>query len=126
MKMNQEYFNDKVKNGFNDTKFSDIDKEDLFNKTQKGAIAEFFDDINDLYSLCKDYFSGTYKDVSVATIATILGTFGYIIFPLDIIPDIIPILGWIDDALCVRFCLSALEKEITKYRIWKKNPIIDV
>ena len=44
MKMNQEYFNDKVKNGFNDTKFSDIDQEDLFNKTQKGAIAEFFDD----------------------------------------------------------------------------------
>ncbi len=56
------------------------------------------------------------KRVTVGQKAFIGGIIGYVIFPLDIIPDFIPIIGFADDLVLVvyglNFILNELEKEI--------------
>ena len=126
MKMNEKYFNSRVKEGFSKSDFVNIDKEKLLEKAQDGTLKKYWDDIKNLYELVKDYFAGNYRDVSAMSITTVIGTLVYIFSPLDLCPDFIPVIGLIDDAICLRFCLSTVHNEIEKYKIWKNNPIIDV
>jgi len=53
----------------------------------------------------------------VSLIATILSV-GYIISPIDIVPDIIPVAGQGDDLIAA---ISALATAITGYVAWQKS-----
>jgi len=52
-----------------------------------------------LYSLIKDYWKGEYRDVSPWSILVFFAAIIYVISPIDIIPDFLPLVGQIDDAL---------------------------
>ena len=43
----------------------------------------------------------------------ILGALGYFIFPTDIIPDFIPIVGFTDDIAAILACIKAVKSNIT-------------
>lgn len=45
--------------------------------------------------------------------AMIIGALGYFILPIDIIPDILPILGFTDDLAALAACVKALVSSIT-------------
>ncbi|WP_013320412.1 YkvA family protein [Gloeothece verrucosa] len=46
----------------------------------------------------------------------ILGTFLYLISPIDILPDFIPILGWIDDGVVLTLLMTEISRLITENR----------
>lgn len=71
-----------------------------------------------LVQMLRDTMRGSYK-MSFLTIAIIILAFGYIIFPFDLIPDYIPIVGWIDDAAVFYLLLLRLGKETQRYSRFK-------
>jgi len=73
-----------------------------------------------LISMIKDTFSGKYK-MNKWNISIIVGTIIYVISPIDAIPDIIPVLGWLDDASIVGFAISKLADEVDRYRKFQKT-----
>ena len=80
--------------------------------------------INDfklLFSLIKDYWKGAYRDVSIWSILVFSFAIIYILSPIDIIPDFTLGLGQIDDAAVLLLCLYFLEKDLYKYKEWKKK-----
>ena len=44
----------------------------------------------------------------------------YIISPIDLIPDFIPLIGFMDDIAVLTTIISALQGELVKYRNWKR------
>jgi uncharacterized membrane protein YkvA (DUF1232 family) len=50
---------------------------------------------------------------------TIAGALAYVILPVDIIPDFLPIVGWLDDAFVLGFTINSLSEEIEHYRAFK-------
>ena len=79
---------------------------------------KLFDYIETFIDMVDDYFSGFYTEVPFGTIAALVGTLLYIINPLDLIPDFIPFIGFIDDAAMVGFCLRCVKFDVDRYRQW--------
>jgi len=84
-----------------------------------GFLARLFQDLKLLIPLIKDYWNGTYRDVSVKSIVIFVVALAYIISPIDLIPDYIIGLGQIDDAVILGLSLYFLEKDLRKYKEWK-------
>jgi uncharacterized membrane protein YkvA (DUF1232 family) len=82
-------------------------------------LTRLFQDLRLLIPLIKDYWKGTYRDLSVKSIVIFVVALAYIISPIDLIPDYIIGLGQIDDAVILGVSLYFLEKDLRKYKEWK-------
>lgn len=85
------------------------------------VLAKLWQDIKVMLSLLRDYIAGDYKDISFTTIAAIAGAIVYFVSPVDVIPDFIPGLGYIDDAAVIGLALSFAHDDLVKYKDWIKN-----
>lgn len=86
-----------------------------------GYLEPFSDDLMLFMSLVKDYYKGDYRKIPFKTIsAGVIGAL-YVLNPIDLIPDSIPFIGHIDDALVLKFCLKQARKDLQKYKEWKQE-----
>ena len=107
----------------------DTDLEYLINEEEKlqeklkdsSHLERFAKDLMLFMSLIKDYYQGNYRDIPYKTISAGVVGLLYTLNPIDIIPDFIPFIGHIDDALVLTFCLKLVEKDLQKYQTWKKK-----
>jgi uncharacterized membrane protein YkvA (DUF1232 family) len=87
----------------------------------KGKLQRYVDDAQLLFNLLRDYANGNYREVPFNVVAAIGGALLYVLSPLDLIPDFIPIVGYLDDAAVIAFCLNLIEKDLISYKVWKRN-----
>ncbi|WP_371533164.1 YkvA family protein [Psychrobacter sp. Arc29] len=114
--------NDKEKTLVSNLKYL-IGKEDkLKEKLEDNSYLEpFSDDLMLFMSLIKDYYKGDYRKIPFRTLsAGVVGAI-YTLNPIDLIPDSIPFIGYIDDALVLKFCLKQAQKDLQKYKVWKQE-----
>lgn len=96
---------------------ADIDKK----LTEQKAFKALLQNGLLLLQLVKDYFKGTYREVPYWVIGAAALALFYVFSPIDAIPDIVPLMGYIDDATVLAFCLKLVESELEKYRKWRKE-----
>ena len=84
-----------------------------------GLLQKYSELAKVMYGMLKDYRKGVYSKVPWFTIATIAFAFLYILNPLDIVPDFIPGLGYIDDLAVLTFGLRFIETDLHNYLDWK-------
>ena len=84
-------------------------------------MARLYRNLKLVFPMIKDYWKGTYRDVSVKSIVIFLVGLVYIISPIDLIPDYIIGLGQIDDVAILGLSLHFLEKDLLKYEEWKNK-----
>lgn len=88
----------------------------------KPKLARYFDDFKLLFSLISDYYHGRYREVPWYVITAVGAAMLYILSPIDLIVDFIPMAGYIDDAAVFFFCIKQVKDELEKYKLWKTNP----
>ncbi len=95
--------------------------EDALEKARenKGPFAELLDDIILMFSMAADYVKGNYRNVPIATIVAIIAGAIYLLTPIDVIPDFIPFVGYLDDAFVLGIVIRQARSDLDKYRIWK-------
>lgn len=59
------------------------------------------------------YYTLQSGDVSVGNKAIIMGALGYLILPVDLIPDVVPLLGLTDDAAAIKLAYDTVKASIT-------------
>lgn len=73
--------------------------------------------------LVRAYASGEYRDVKTSTIVSGLGVLLYVLSPIDLIPDFIPVLGWLDDLSLVSWFVGKFQTELGRFRTWEKQQV---
>ena len=99
-----------------------INDEAIRDKLDKAypALKTALKNVQVLYALFKDTVNGKYK-MPPASVAMIGGGLLYFILPADLIPDFIPVIGYLDDLAVLKTIMNSLQKEISDYRIWKEK-----
>ena len=80
------------------------------------------EDIRDMISMFNDYAHRRYEKLPVTVFIGGAVIVAYLLMPFDLIPDNIPILGFIDDAFIINTVIElCLEVEIDRYRAWREE-----
>lgn len=83
-----------------------------------GTIA----DVQDIISMLDDYYHGRYKKIPVTALLGSLGILAYLVSPIDLVPDNIPLLGFVDDAFVINTVVTlCVDKELERYRQWRTD-----
>jgi uncharacterized membrane protein YkvA (DUF1232 family) len=99
------------------------EKDSTIEKVEKAsALSDLLDDIRTAYDMVSDSVSGRYKGISKATLALLAGGLAYLALPVDIVPDFIPVAGWLDDAAVLTWIFAKCADEFKKYKESKKAP----
>lgn len=71
--------------------------------------------------MVKAYVKGEYRDVPWKSIIVLTAILIYFFMPLDLIPDFIPVTGYVDDFSLILWAFSHLQDDINTYRIWEES-----
>ncbi len=110
-------------------KITEKDVEKVVNKSgeiekkfrSRGPLQRFIDDGKLLISAVRDYWTGKYRKWPWGTIAAVVFTLIYVLDPWDLVPDVLPIIGEVDDAAVVAACLFLVERDLLAYKTWKEG-----
>ena len=96
---------------------------EIFQKLGGDSFQNLVGDIRLLISLLQDYRRGNYEGIPWSSIAAVIVSLLYLLNPFDIIPDMIPGIGLLDDAAMMGVCLSMINADFQRYKEWKQNQI---
>jgi uncharacterized membrane protein YkvA (DUF1232 family) len=91
-------------------------------KLARGSgFARIVEDCKLLLALVRDYWTRDYRAVPVWVIGAAVFALLYVLAPFDLVPDVIPGVGQIDDVAVVSVCLALVRQELAKYRAWRES-----
>lgn len=93
---------------------------------KEGFFDVIWDDLQTLVKMVRSWNRGDYRDISQKTIMIVVASLIYFVSPIDVIPDIIPFLGWADDLTLLGYVIKTVRGEIDRYRIWEKSGIVNI
>ncbi len=67
-----------------------------------------------MWQMVREALSGKYRMSFFTTIVLILGVI-YVVSPFDLIPDWIPVIGWMDDGVVIYLVIKRLNLETMRY-----------
>ena len=69
--------------------------------------------------LIRAYYQGDYHNVAESTLVVIIAAIIYVVNPLDLIPDAIPALGFLDDATVLALAVRRTRQTLDDFMTWK-------
>lgn len=123
MKIDEEFVKEGAK------KMTEKDVEKVVDKSEEikkkfsayNPLKRFIEDAKLLIAMVKDYWRKSYRQVPFGVIGAIVFTLIYVFNPFDLVPDVLPIVGQVDDASVVTACLMLVERDLHKYAKWKEG-----
>ncbi len=74
-----------------------------------------------LFSLVSSYSKQEYTDVPIGSIIAAVSALAYWLAPIDLIPDVIPVVGQLDDAAVATACLTLISSDLEEYENWREK-----
>ncbi|MBF9238001.1 DUF1232 domain-containing protein [Hymenobacter sp. BT683] len=90
-------------------------------KSESSKFRQLFEVAFTLVRLVKNYITGDYREVSTSTIISGLAVLLYVLSPIDLVPDFIPMLGFLDDLSLISWFVSKFQGEIVRYQAWEET-----
>jgi uncharacterized membrane protein YkvA (DUF1232 family) len=81
-----------------------------------GAIR---DDLVTLIALVKAWVTGRYREVPWQTLVLAVAALLYFVNPFDVVPDLLPFVGFLDDATVLGFVIASIRKDLEAFRLWR-------
>ena len=79
------------------------------------------DDLETLRRMVKAWATGAYREMPWRVITMGTAALIYFVNPFDSIPDMIPLLGFLDDAAMISFVVASIKGELTRFLQWEES-----
>lgn len=84
-------------------------------------LGELRRNLASLFRMIRAYLEGEYRDVTWANLVLIVAAIVYFITPVDLIPDFLAALGYVDDAAIIAWTLQKVAGEIEPFLEWESR-----
>ena len=95
------------------------DAGDMVEGTKEGPLKEIASEVRLLINMLRDYRRGEYTKLPKRTLLSVTAALIYLISPVDVIPDFIPLVGVIDDIFVLNYVWKQVRKDLEDYAFWR-------
>ncbi|MCG7599197.1 DUF1232 domain-containing protein [Halomonas sp. McH1-25] len=88
-------------------------------KHRAGALSRIVRALRLFLPMCADVISGRYRPAPWPAFGWMALALVYLISPIDLIPEMLMLIGIIDDVVIVGWLLARVDTALTDYRRWK-------
>jgi len=96
-----------------------------FEQSRMRGIVGFFvrllADAVDALAMLVDWLIGKFEWSPIRLVIALIIGLIYVVSPIDIIPDVIPFAGWIDDFVVATAVIRMARADVNHWREWKSN-----
>jgi uncharacterized membrane protein YkvA (DUF1232 family) len=98
------------------------DSQKIKSKFETNARFEnYIDEGKTMLSLIKDFWKKDYTSIPWYAMTAIVFSLLYVLNPMDLSPDYIPFIGYVDDVTVFSFALTLVNKDLKAYKLWKSG-----
>jgi len=96
---------------------------EAFEKAQKnkGQLKDVWDNLMALFRMVRAWVTGKYKAVPLKTIILAIVAIIYFVNPFDVIPDFIPVIGYVDDVSVIAWTIKSIYDDLEEFKGWEKS-----
>lgn len=76
-----------------------------------------------LISCVRSYIKKEYTKMPLGSLIAIVASLIYIFTPIDIVPDFLPGVGYLDDAAVITTCLKLVSSDLEDYKKWREAKV---
>ena len=88
---------------------------------QDGPLTKIWEDLTVMFRLVGHLCSGTYTRFPVRSLVLLVAGLLYFVWPIDLVPDAIPVLGWLDDVTLLAFIIRSIKFDLDVFQQWEKT-----
>ena len=88
---------------------------------KEGALKAVWEDLMTFFRLLSAWYKGRYKEIPWNAILLIIAAVLYLLMPLDLIPDVIPVAGFVDDVSVIMWVVLQIHDDLENFRKWEKQ-----
>jgi uncharacterized membrane protein YkvA (DUF1232 family) len=90
-----------------------------------GPLVDLWVNLKAVLRLLQAYFSKQYTAIPWGSIVLIVGAVIYFVSPIDLMPDWIPVAGFIDDAAVLMFVIGQIRADLNRFLEWEAEKNTD-
>lgn len=88
---------------------------------QDGPVTKIWDDLTATLRLVGHLCAGTYTCFPARSLLLLVAGLLYFVWPLDLAPDALPIIGWFDDVTLLAFVIRSIRIDLDAFQKWEKT-----
>jgi len=97
----------------------DATKKAKDNEKNRGPLDEVWSHLTALYRLLRAYFRREYRDIPWKSMVLVTVGILYFVLPIDLIPDFIPVVGFVDDAGVIWAVVNQIKTDLDNFLAWE-------
>jgi uncharacterized membrane protein YkvA (DUF1232 family) len=74
-----------------------------------------------LIRMVRETLRGGYRRLPKRTVIAMIAGLVYFVSPLDLIPDVLPLLGFVDDAAVLFWVVRQVRRDLDDFRAWERE-----
>jgi uncharacterized membrane protein YkvA (DUF1232 family) len=86
-----------------------------------GPLKDMWQSLLSLIRLLRAYASGQYRNVPAKSLVLIVAGILYFVMPIDVIPDFVIGLGFLDDAAVLAWVVSSVRNVVSDFEKWESS-----
>ncbi len=128
-RLTEEKAEETLERGFREAESTIDDKEklsDLLKKLKQKMkslpmLGSVLANVPTMFKLLNSYLKGDYTEIPRKQLVIIVSAVSYLVSPIDLVPDFIPVVGLMDDMAIISICIKAVRSELEKYLAWREQ-----